>query len=144
MIAYSTEARAAMVVEYRKCGSLVRTAEKFDCSPTTVSKYVRRAGITLSSGGRPSPPGTPPSWSRRIAMNGYAVWYGWVPGENRYQVIAEHRLVFEKRLGRPLQRWEQVHHRNGRRADNREDNLDLRVGNHGSGASHCPHCGKAL
>lgn len=46
-----------------------------------------------------------------------------VPGRG---TVGEHTLVMERKLGRRLQpNHETIHHKNGDRADNREDNLEL-------------------
>lgn len=43
----------------------------------------------------------------------------------RDRYIRQHRYVMELKLGRKLRPYEQVHHKNGRRSDNRLKNLEL-------------------
>lgn len=73
-------------------------------------------------------------FGRHVKKNGY-VWIS-VPAlanGGKKTMIMEHRYVMQKLLGRTLRQEETVHHINGKRGDNRPDNLELFSSRHGPG-----------
>ena len=69
-----------------------------------------------------------PYVSTRVTNYGYVLVYAPDhPAVTTRGWVMEHRVVMEQTLGRPLAPDENVHHRNGVRADNRPENLELWV-----------------
>ena len=74
----------------------------------------------LRQGKRLTPLNQKKGWYKR---NGYVyVWEPGHPNADKRGYVAEHANVMAVVLGRPLLRGEEVHHRNGKRHDNRPEN----------------------
>lgn len=63
---------------------------------------------------------------RFVNSSGY-VWVSRPGVKGKAGRVSEHRFVTERHLGRPLEKWENVHHINGVKHDNRLANLELWV-----------------
>lgn len=114
-------------------GSYLPTKYPEVCSVEDCSKPSRQRGLCwghhrrlIRYGDPLAGPSRREGRNRLIDGNGYVRIY--VPdhaeaGSRGYAM--EHRVVMADLLGRPLRKGENVHHRNGDRADNRPDNLEL-------------------
>jgi transposase len=139
--------RKEIVDFYKERIGTLDIAEKFDVGVHTIYSTLRKAGVLRVRGtggpGNSSPVGTtrvdgvgyvvekvPDDWKFRGLMSGF--------GDGTW--IMQHRKVMAEILDRPLRPGEQVHHKDGDKVNNSPENLQLRIGAHGTG--HCMQCAK--
>lgn len=133
---------------YLSGATLRETATKFGCSEGLIRRVFERHGIEMRPRGAQSGERNS-NWrtGKVIDAAGYVrvippPEFASMAHKTGPQRVLEHRLVMAQYLGRPLTPFEQVHHINGERTDNRIENLQLRIGAHGKGQPYaCLDCG---
>lgn len=129
---------------YEKCGNI------FTAKPSAFTFYCSKKCSGLDIGGVAGAKRRGDlhySWrgGKRKDPRGYVLIYSPDhphPEGGRY--VREHRLVMERSLGRYLETFEYVHHKNGVKNDNRLENLQLVNTHNHEGEIQCPHCLKTF
>jgi HNH endonuclease len=120
--------RRRVVLTCEQCG------EMFECIRSRPQRFCSRSCVAIHRGGKQP--------ASAVGAARYRRGYRMVRTETTWR--AEHRVVMEQALGRPLLPNEQVHHINGVKDDNRPENLELWNRNHPQGVRqadhHCPRC----
>lgn len=123
--------------------STVKIANLLRCNPQTVTNNLVRAGISMRSKsealkGRTVSPTTRAKLLRALEKTrgkgeNHPAWKGGrYTDKNGYVVVRrdkknvrEHRWIMEQHLGYKLNEWDEVHHVNGVKTDNRLENLEV-------------------
>jgi hypothetical protein len=120
-----------MIYEYQSGKTHAELYERYGKVHNVSDDWIRRkliaSGVKMRSRGQPHGKYLPNN-GRTIDKTGYVlvkVPPGSHPYANSSGYVREHRLVMEKHLGRFLSPQEVVHHKNGKKADNRIENLEL-------------------
>lgn len=126
-----------IIAQYSKGISINVLSKNIGVSRPTISSHLRENNVKIRDIKEASlKKEFHPKWigGKRI-QNGYVIIFSpnhpfaMKVGGSKY--VLEHRLVMEKHLGRYLLPTEIVHHKNGKKDDNRIENLELtNISNH--------------
>jgi transposase len=125
-----TENQVIEIIKDYESGLFIREiARKFNVSNTTIKNYLKKAGIELKNPIQE----IKRSAKSRIGIKNHAYKNGKKNHKKGYVFVnvgpseyeLEHRFVMEKMIERKLLKSEVVHHINGIKGDNREENLFL-------------------
>lgn len=123
-------------------------AVKFNSTAISINRALRSVGVVSKNKASGENHG---SWKGGITVTQHGYLQVLVPLDHPMAsmrtstgYVLQHRLVMAEKIGRPLGRYETVHHINGIVTDNRIENLQLRQGLHGKGVvMKCACCGSA-
>lgn len=104
---------AVCEVEFERPHGKTRAYCSISCSNKARSMGIKKPEITLDS---------------RVIGDKTINTHGYVMVRVDGKKVMEHRLIMASVLGRELSRSERVHHKNGKRDDNRVENLELWTG----------------
>jgi len=108
--------------------SMIKIGKICNCLGSTIGYYLKKFNIKTRTYSEAFTRELHPYWKggRTINTQGYVlIRMPSHPNTTCGGYVLEHRLVMEKKLGRYLKSWEEVHHINGKRDDNRDENLFL-------------------
>lgn len=129
---------------YENGWSLTKIARLMNCGRNTILRRLQVVGARItSSKKRYHSPEEHPNWKGGIMhdQKGYIkLRKPEHPKADLNGYVREHRVVMEKHLGRQLEDFEYVHHKNGIKTDNRIENLEIMINQLHYGNVRCPHC----